>query len=192
VIDTEGGVSSAVVHLRGVDPARARPWDHPPVRVELRDHAFRIDGRFVRAGDEVELVSRQPIVHTVQLRGAAFTSLALPDPDSPRRHRLMKPGVVELLSGAGLYWMRAYLHVADQPYYTALDARGAFRLTGVPEGEYDLVAWHADWRVARSERNAESFRVQQVRFRPPFEAVRRVKVRPGEDVGLDLRLTAPN
>src|SRR3954453_7589641 len=37
-IDPESkAVAEAVVCLRGIDPARARPWDLPPVRVELAD-----------------------------------------------------------------------------------------------------------------------------------------------------------
>src|SRR5205814_2896267 len=58
-------VRNAVVFLRGVDPAAARPWDLPPVSVEQRDMLFRViqgEGSprtvgFVRRGDSVELVS---------------------------------------------------------------------------------------------------------------------------------------
>src|SRR5688572_12680995 len=37
-VDSTGGVEDAVVFLSGVEPERARPWDHPPARVELRDY----------------------------------------------------------------------------------------------------------------------------------------------------------
>ena len=33
---TTGGVAGAIVFLRGVDSKAARPWDHPPVRIEQR------------------------------------------------------------------------------------------------------------------------------------------------------------
>src|SRR5579883_3516886 len=36
------GVAGAVVFLRGVDPERARPWDHAPVRVAVRDCRYHI------------------------------------------------------------------------------------------------------------------------------------------------------
>jgi hypothetical protein len=32
--------------------------------------------------------------------------------------------------------------VLDTPHFTKPDARGEFRLTGVPEGRHQLVAWH--------------------------------------------------
>src|SRR5439155_22822791 len=36
------GVADAVIFLRGVDVGHARPWDHPPVRVEQRACAFHV------------------------------------------------------------------------------------------------------------------------------------------------------
>src|SRR5262249_2901367 len=59
------GIANAIVFLRGVDTRKARPWDLPPVRVEMRDFKFHVHqgeaGRhvgFVRTGDGVEFVSR--------------------------------------------------------------------------------------------------------------------------------------
>src|SRR5262249_35691230 len=66
-ISADGGVAGAVVFLRGIDPARARPWDHPPVRVSLQDRNITVEQGshrsqigFVRAGDEVEFMSKEP------------------------------------------------------------------------------------------------------------------------------------
>jgi len=136
------------------------------------------------------VVSKESVYHTVQARGAAFFAVALPDPGEPRRRRLPAPGVVELASGSGYFWMRAYLLVDHHPYYALTDAGGKFRLDGIPPGEYDLVAWHPDWRVAREERSQESFRVQQVRVRPPLVSSRRVRVEPGATAAADLELGA--
>jgi hypothetical protein len=192
------GLSSAIVFLRGIDARKARPWNHPAVRVELRDQTFHVrqgtttsNIGFVRAGDAVEFVSRDERLHFAQARGAAFFALTLPRPDKPRSRRLQTPGVVELLSGSGFHWMRAYLHVADHPYFARPDARGAFRLEQVPTGEYDLVAWHPAWRVAVQERNADLGRVQQIRFAPPHEVVARVHVTPGETARIDLVFPQP-
>jgi hypothetical protein len=78
--------------------------------------------------------------------------------------------------------MRAYLFVSHHPYLAHPDSQGRFRFEQVPAGEYDLVAWHPDWRVAEEERHPELFRVQQVRFRSPFQVVQRVRVAPGQVV----------
>ena len=96
--------------------------------------------------------------------------------------------MVELLSGAGYHWMRAYLHVSAHPYLARTDDAGRFRLAQVPAGTYDVVVWHPDWRVQSEERNPDLFRVQQVRFGPPLEEVWPVAVTPGRVTGVELEL----
>jgi hypothetical protein len=180
------GVVGAVVWLRGIDPRRACPWYHAPARVEMRDWQFHVlqggaDARtgFVRRGDAVEMASGQPIFHALQARGAAFFALAFPDPDAPRTRRLTRPGVVELSSPAGYFWMRAYLFVADHPYYTRTAADGRFTLPRVPPGDYEAVCWLPDWRAAGRELDGDTGQLSRLTFRPPAEVVRPVRVRAG-------------
>ncbi len=189
------GLASAVVFLRGVDSARARPWDHPTAQVEVREKCFHIrQGNgdrpigVVQAGAGIDLVSSDQVLHVVQARGTAFFALALAPQGAPRSRRLESPGVVELRSGSGYWWMRAYLIVLPHPYLAHPDEQGRFRLERVPPGEYDVVAWHPDWRVAQRERHPDLVRVQQVRFGPPREVVRRVRVAPGETCECELVL----
>lgn len=190
-------VGSAVVFLRKVDPERSRPWNHSPVLVELRDQRIdvmqgetRASVGFVRTGDDIEFASRDRKFHSIQGRGASFFARALPKRDAVATRRLTTPGVVELQSGAGYFWMRGYLFVADHPYYVRGDAEGKFRLTDVPAGEYEVVAWHPDWRVAATFRNPDSARVQQVTYRRQLEASRRVVVESGKTAGVKLELSA--
>lgn len=192
------GVASAVVFLRGVDPARARPWDLPPATVELRQQRFAVvqgdetsNVGFVPSGGGFDVVSRDRLFHLVQARGAAFFARTLPEPDRVRTCRVDRPGLVELRSGCGYFWMRAYLFVDHHPYYCRPDAEGRFRLAGVPAGSYELVAWHPSWQVIREERNPDTLRVQQVQFAPPLQAVQRVEVKPGTVVDIDLELPGP-
>ncbi|HEX4591938.1 MAG TPA: carboxypeptidase-like regulatory domain-containing protein [Gemmataceae bacterium] len=187
-VSPDGGVANAVVFLRGVDPARSRPWDRPPVTVEMNDDRPMVregDGPptnigFVHAGDEVTIVSRQPRFHSLRARGAAFWTVTLPQPDRPRSRRLDQPGVVELSSGANDFWMRGYLWVCDHPYYVTTDAAGRWAMSGVPAGEYELVAWRPDWRTVRQERDPETGLVCRYVFRPPLETSRTVILRDGE------------
>ena len=180
-----GGIGNAVVFLRGVDPRRGRPWDLPPVRVQQRDYRLLVqqgdaadrDG-FVRRGDRIEMVSTGPVFHVLHATGAAYFSLAFPEPDRPRSHSLDRPGVVELASGAGYFWMRAYLFVDDHPYYTPSDALGRFRLPQVPPGRYEVVCWLPDWHEAGHDRDPETSLVVRVKYRPPVEHVQALEVGP--------------
>jgi hypothetical protein len=188
-------VRGAVVFLRGVDPRRARPWDLPPVRVEIREHQVHVlqgaDDRrtgVVRRGEEVELVSAQAVFHSLQARGDDFFARTLPDPGQVCRRRLDRPGVVELLSGAGYFWMRGHLFVADHPYFTHSDAHGHFLLPRVPPGDYELVCWLPDWRQAERELDADTGQVCRLTFRPPLCLARPVRIRPGGTAAAALEL----
>jgi len=180
------GVAGAVLVLHGVEGRHPRPWDHPPVRVEHRDRRLHVvQGKgdfqtgFVRRGDTVEMVSREEVFNTVRGSGAAFFSLTLPDPDRPRRRAFQDNGVIELSSGAGYYWMRAFLFVDDHPYYARTDAAGGYELTGVPPGTYQVMCWMPNWNVARHERDPETTVITRLFFRPPVQREKSIEVRGG-------------
>ena len=182
---SSGGVGSAVVFLRGVDPKSAKNWDHGPVRVTQRGYRLRIcEGDrespygFVRVGDKVTMDSDDACFHSLHASGAAFFGLTFPEPHQPLTRKLKQRGIVELTSGAGYYWMRAYLFVADVPYLTATDARGKFVLDQVPAGEYDLVSWLPNWREEHHERDPETSLITRFFFRRPLQISRRVKIQP--------------
>ncbi|HEY7153380.1 MAG TPA: hypothetical protein VH575_05425 [Gemmataceae bacterium] len=178
-------VAGAVVFLRGVDPKRSRRWDHPPVRVELRDYQIHVcqgerdgDSGFVRRGEAITMVSRQKLFHALRVRGAAFFARAFPDVDCPCTRRLDHAGIVELSSGCGHFWMHGRLFVTDHPYYTHTDAEGRFTLPQVPPGEYELVCWLPDWHEALRELDAETALICRLEFRPPVEVVQSVRLAP--------------
>jgi hypothetical protein len=190
------GVAGAVVFLRGVPAAKARPWHHAPVRVEQRDRLFHIlqGGTEVRVGlvhrgDEIEMDSRDKCFHALHAGGAAFFTLTFPDPDKPRKRHLSSPGLVELTSAAGYYWMRGYLFVDDHPYYAVTDAQGRFRLEQVPPGRYEIVCWLPSWQEQRHDRDPESSLVTRLFLRPPVERQQSIEVRTGTTVAADFALS---
>ena len=171
-----GGLAGAIVSLRGVT-ATARDWDHPPASIELHDAEPMIrqgatpprSVGLVQRGDPVQIVSRQNIFHAVRARGAAFWTFTLPDPDRPLVRRLDQPGIVELSSAAGYYWMHAYLLVSEHPYCAVTDSMGRFALPRVPPGDYELAVWLSAWHVVRRERDPESTAVTRIVFGPHHE-----------------------
>ena len=188
-------VAGAVVFLRGIDPATAKPWDLPPARVELKDRDITVvqGGRssragFVRRGDVVTVATAGPEFHVLRARGAAFFSLPFPEPGKELTRTLGTAGRVELSSGAGYYWATASLFVDDHPYYTLSDADGRFTLTQVPAGSVEVVVWLPNWAVARQERDPESGLITRQTYGPPFEVVRRVVLTAGTPVELTATL----
>jgi hypothetical protein len=190
------GVGGAVIFLRGIDPVKGKPWDHAPVRVEQRGRRFHVlqgevDSHlgFVRRGDAVEMTSRDPVFHSLRAGGAAFFTLAFPDPDQSCTRRLNENGVVELSSAAGYYWMRAYLFVDEHPYYTRTDARGRFVLKQVPPGSYEVVCWLPSWVESRHERDPETGLVARLFLGRSVERTRTITLGPKESHEVSFSLS---
>jgi hypothetical protein len=197
-VDSSGGVGGAVVFIRGVDPSLARPWDLPPVTVDMRD-----DGPIVRQGnnspaligfahrgDDLTMVSKQTRFQMVRARGAAFFTLSLPDPDQPRTRPLSEIGRVEISSAVGDTAVRGHIFVDDQPYYALTDSTGAFELSQVPAGNYQLVCWRPNWRIERQERDPETLLRVRLFFQAALETSVPVAVRPGEATTVMLEVGA--
>ncbi len=188
-------VAGAVVFLRGVEPAAAKPWDLPPVRVEVGNGRIGViqgerRGRvgFVKRGDAVAMTSTEPAFHILRGRGDDFFSLTLPEPERPHSRTLTKPGRVELSSGTGQYWARADLFVADHPYFTLTDAQGRFTLKDVPTGAAEVVVWLPGWDSARQERDPDRTAIVRMSYTPPVERSVRLTLDAGQTAERDFTL----
>lgn len=177
------GVADAIVYLRGVDLKKSRAWRLPPVSVEVNAtdmyvHAGETTGRFgvVRRGESVQLISREPSVHGIRGRGGDFFTQMLFVPNTPVSRRFSHAGIVELSSGSWYFWMRGYLVVSDHPYVGITDTNGIVRFADVPEGEYEVACWKANWHIAEIERDPEWIFQTGIVFQPPVEQVQKAKV----------------
>ena len=86
---------------------------------------------------------------------------------------------MEFSSAASYFWARAYLFVSEHPYLVRTDSEGNFTLSQVPAGDYEIVFWHPNWRIAESERDADSWQTSRLTFARPAEVRRTITVAPG-------------
>jgi hypothetical protein len=46
--------------------------------------------------------------------------------------------------------MKSYVHVFDHPYFAVSGTDGKYAISGVPEGEYEVVAWQEKFGSKRT------------------------------------------
>jgi hypothetical protein len=68
-------------------------------------------------------------------------------------------------------WMIGWLHVSDHPFFAVTGIDGKYSITGLPPGEYEILAWHERFQNA--------------------PLVAKVKVVAGENLTLDFTFEAP-
>lgn len=99
----------------------------------------------IRKGSSVVFANRDTVEHHIK----SFSSsrpfeIAVHKPgDTPPPIRFDSEGAI--VAYCILHdWMRAYVYVADTPWYGVSDTSGLTRIENIPAGDYEVTAWHPD------------------------------------------------
>jgi plastocyanin len=143
VVSASGGVRNAVVFI---GHERMEGWRSPTTfRIDQRRCAFVPHVLIIPPGSTVEVLNSDGILHNFHTvsRLNPPMNLAQPGKAKPIRVTFERPEVVQVkcdVHGEG--FMRAWIVVAEHPYYALTDDEGGFRLPGVPPGPHTLEVWH--------------------------------------------------
>lgn len=132
-------VEEVVVYLEGATTGHGI---HPPAVISQRDKTFLPRVLPVRAGTSVSFPNDDRLFHNVfSLAKTNRFDLGRYNTGESRRQTFSKPGVVKLFCEIHPR-MRGFIVVLDTDAFTVPDPAGRFRLSGLPDGAYTLVAWH--------------------------------------------------
>jgi hypothetical protein len=183
IVGPQNGVANTVVYLKNI--ASGKAFDFPEERRSLDQKQCRYEPHIllVPQGGVLRMKSSDATLHTIHMDGAATYNLPFPFANQPISRPMGNAGLVNLKCNGGHVWMNAEAIVAPHPYYTVTDETGKFELTGVPPGQYEVVAWHEGWHVARTENTFDVLTERRVN-RPVYSESRTwtkpVNVSPNE------------
>jgi hypothetical protein len=167
MVGPQGGVANTVVYLKDVTSGKA--FDFPEQRSFLDQKRCEYEPHvlLVQRSTTLKMQSSDAVLHTVHMEGAATYNLPFPFPNQVMSRQMQTAGVVHVKCNGGHTWMNAEVFVVDHPYYAVTDENGKYQITGVPPGEYEIVAWHEGWGVARQESSFDVLTERKVQ-RPVF------------------------
>ncbi len=181
------GIADALVTLTNVDPERAKPWSHAPVRVMLDKNAMTVfqGGQevrvgIVRKGDSVTFENPAGPLLAVTARGANFFTLPLPEAGSTVTRTMNHDGWTELRGGSNVYWLGAHLFVSEHGYVARTDRQGRWELRDVPAGDYFMETWLANWNPERVDLDPDWHVPTRHIYRPAGKLRQRLTVNVGE------------
>jgi hypothetical protein len=137
-----------------------------PVAVDQQGCIYRPRVQGAMVGQQLVIRNSDPILHNVHAYRDSSTlfNWAQPPQSTPREIRLDRPGQIVKLRCDVHPWMISYIVVTDNPFFATTGEDGAFKISGLPEGEYELQAWHERYGVQQGTVQVRPDEIAHVAF----------------------------
>jgi plastocyanin len=141
VLSPQGGIRSAVVWLD--KPPATASGDPLPSTTSMNQKECMFDPRvvIVPAGGKIDFLNSDRLLHNLH---ASPTANAAFNRTQPKGRTITisfsHPEIIRVTCDLHS-WMRAWVVVAEHPFYALTNAAGEFELRGLPAGRYTLKVW---------------------------------------------------
>ncbi len=143
VVSAGGGLQYAVVRLTNI--AAGRPAsDIPPALLVQKGCMFEPHVFAVAVGTAVKVRNTDGILHNVHTHSSRNPAINFAHPPSVPEvpfTSFAAPESVKVTCDVHS-WMSAWIWVSRHPYIAVTGADGAYKIAGVPPGQYRLEVWH--------------------------------------------------
>jgi plastocyanin len=141
VLSSDNSIRYAVVSLQ--TPPPGAKWDAPlpPAQIDQKQCAFVPRVVLVPAGGTVEFLNSDRLLHNLKSFSKANAPFNKAHPKARTISVVFKGPEIIRIECDLHSWMRAWVVVADHPFYAVTNEQGAFALDNVPPGKYILQVW---------------------------------------------------
>ena len=145
VLSKDGKLQNAFVWIKsGLDNYKGPAAPAEPVVLDQRGCIYKPHVIGARVGQKVVFLNSDPVLHNVHAKpddGAEFNEM-MPTKDM-RIEKVFDKTDVAVRAKCDVHpWMSAFIGVVPHPFFAVTDASGGFTLNNVPEGDYEIEAWH--------------------------------------------------
>ena len=140
VLSSTNGIRNVVVSLDGV-PASAKAPVTPPAKMDQKQCVFVPRVVVVPVGGTVEFLNSDRLLHNVRGGGKENPPFNRAQPHARTIAIGFKSPEVLRVDCDLHSWMRAWIVVAEHPFYTVTNEEGEFVFQNIPPGKYKLQVW---------------------------------------------------
>ena len=145
VLVNGGNLQNAFVWIKGgLDSYKGPTAPSEPVVIDQKGCMYKPHVVGARVGQKVVFLNSDPVLHNV--RAVAETNPVFNDMMPTKDMRLEKvfeKTEVPVRAKCDVHpWMSAFIGVVPHPFFAVSGASGEFTLVNVPEGSYEIEAWH--------------------------------------------------
>ena len=140
LVDEDGGLADVVVEIFGVKGDAE--WDEPEGGYVIHQKDCRFEPHVMVAYDGAKLTifNDDPVEHNINT--GEWNIVQAPSKE-PIDQSISYGGQAYVRVTCNIHnWMEAWVYVARSPYYAKTGADGGFAITGVPPGDYRVIATH--------------------------------------------------
>jgi hypothetical protein len=141
VVAADGGIANAVVSITNI--TKGKPMAAASPVLDQHGCTYVPHVQAFPAGSEVQIKNSDGILHNIHTYSEKNPSINRAQPKFKKvlNETFKVPETIKVTCDAH-NWMLGYFIVQDHPYYAVTDATGAYKLTDVPAGDYELKVWH--------------------------------------------------
>ncbi len=140
--DPQGHVAQAVVFLGNIKAGKSIPETLAKPVINQKNCTFDPHVQVLQTRTPFEVVNLDPVAHNAQCVQNMVTLFNPMQPKQGLRNefKIKRPGLATVTCAVH-NWMRAFVYVLPHPYHCVTAEDGAFVISDVPPGDYELVVW---------------------------------------------------
>jgi len=140
VVGSNGGIRYAVVSLTNISKGKAFPEGESVLDQEGCEYLPYVT--VVAQDHELVIKNSDGILHNIHTYSEKNKPVNRAQPKFKKKikEKFSEPEMIKVTCDVH-GWMRGWVAVADHPYYAVTDESGAFELTDVPAGDYEIKVW---------------------------------------------------
>jgi len=142
---SDGGLADVLVYVKAGLPQQEWPMPSEKFLLDQVNCEYTPYVAAVRAGQTIAIRNSDPTLHNVHATPQINKefNFAQPVKGMVTEKVFDKPELPPIRFKCDVHpWMFSYVGVFDHPFFAVTDEKGNFKISGLPNGKYTLVAYH--------------------------------------------------